>query len=205
MALVTTVPLPPADLEFIAKYNPSLWQDLQGARIFVTGGTGFYGAWLVESFCAVQDMYQLGATLTVLTRDPVNFKLRFPHLASRTDLHYVKGDVRDFEFPSESFTHLIHAATPASATMNLDDPINMFTTIVDGTKRVLEFARKSGVKKFLLTSSGAVYGPQPADVTHMKEGYLGGRTNLLNTLLMAKENVRPSACRPCMGAFTAST
>lgn len=178
MALVTTVPLPPADLEFIAMHDPSLWQDLQGARIFLTGGTGFYGAWLVESFCAVQDIYQLTATLTVLTRDPVNFKQRFPHLAARTDLYYVTGDVRDFKFPEGSFTHLIHAATPASATMNLDDPINMFTTIVDGTKRVLEFARKSGVEKFLLTSSGAVYGPQPADVTHMKEDFFGGPDQL---------------------------
>jgi dTDP-glucose 4,6-dehydratase len=50
----------------------------------------------------------------------------------------------------------------------------MLSTIVEGTKRTLEFAAGHGTKAFLLTSSGAVYGKQPSEMTHVPETYLGG-------------------------------
>ncbi len=49
----------------------------------------------------------------------------------------------------------------------------MIDTIVEGTRRTLEFARQCSARKFLLTSSGAVYGKQPPDMTHIPEEYLG--------------------------------
>jgi dTDP-glucose 4,6-dehydratase len=83
------------------------------------------------------------------------------------------GDVRSFEFPDGQFRFLIHAAgaTNAQTTVNALDSID---TIVQGTRRVLEFARQSGVAKLLFTSSGAVYGSQPAEITHCPESYRGG-------------------------------
>jgi len=45
---------------------------------------------------------------------------------------------------------------------------------VEGTRRVLEFARQSGVRRFLFTSSGAVYGRQPPDLKRIPEDFTGG-------------------------------
>ncbi len=50
----------------------------------------------------------------------------------------------------------------------------MLTTILAGTERALDFAAAHGTRKFLLTSSGAVYGKQPSNLTHIPEDYLGG-------------------------------
>jgi dTDP-glucose 4,6-dehydratase len=49
----------------------------------------------------------------------------------------------------------------------------MLSTIIAGTERTLEFAATHGTQRFLLTSSGAVYGKQPSDMTHVSENYAG--------------------------------
>jgi nucleoside-diphosphate-sugar epimerase len=50
----------------------------------------------------------------------------------------------------------------------------MFDTIVEGTRRALQCSIASSVNRFLLVSSGAVYGNQPAQLTHLSESFEGG-------------------------------
>ncbi len=68
---------------------------------------------------------------------------------------------------------MIHAAADTSVTVSRDNPALVFNVIVEGTKRALEFAKSCGIRQFLLTSSGAVYGKQPEDITHIPEDYPG--------------------------------
>jgi dTDP-glucose 4,6-dehydratase len=163
-------PLPREDLEHILAHTEDLWAELRGSRIFITGGTGFFGMWLLESFCHANDRLSLGAKATVLTRDPDAFASKAPHLAASQELSVIAGDVRDFEFPEGIFSHVIHAATTSSAPV---EPLEMFDTILRGTRRVLEFAAGHGTRKLLFTSSGAVYGRQPPNITHVPEDYCG--------------------------------
>jgi nucleoside-diphosphate-sugar epimerase len=162
------------DLEHILAHTTGLWEELRGERIFVTGGTGFFGCWLLESFAWANDRLGLNAKAVVLTRRPEAFQHQAPHLADHPAIQLYTGDVRSFEFPAGEFSHVIHAATEASVKLNDENPQLMLDTIVEGTQRTLEFARHCGAQKFLLTSSGAVYGKQPPDLTHMPEDYAGG-------------------------------
>ena len=161
------------DLSHILKHTSHLWKEVQGQNIFMTGGTGFFGCWLLESFIYANDRLNLGAKAFVLSRHPEAFAASTPHLANHSSVILLKGDVRTFEFPEGDFRFVIHAATEASAKLNQEDPLLMFDTIVGGTRRTLEFARTHGTCKLLLTSSGAVYGKQPSEMTHISEDYLG--------------------------------
>jgi len=162
-----------SDLDAILDLTPGLWDELRGQRIFITGGTGFFGRWLLESFAHANGRLGLGARAVVLTRHPDAFRRRSPHLAADPAITLQAGDVRDFEFPAGPFGLLIHAATEAGIRFNAMNSALMLDTIVTGTRRALDFANQVGIKKFLLVSSGAVYGRQPPDLERIPEDYAG--------------------------------
>ncbi len=172
----TPEPAPPVDsrdLDSILIKTEHVWQQARGRRIFLTGGTGFFGCWLLESFLAANHAFNLQAQATVLTRSPEQFRSRSPHLANNSAVELIAGDVRDFIFPHGEFSFVIHAATESVPKHTGGRPNEMLSTIVEGTRRCLEFAESHKTKKFLLTSSGAVYGPQPSGMTHIAEDYRG--------------------------------
>jgi nucleoside-diphosphate-sugar epimerase len=137
---------------------------------------------LLESFLWANQKLALKAHAVVLTRRPASVKQSLPHLVLDPSISLHEGDMRDFEFPRGEYSHIIHAATETNPQLQIIDPFDKFTANIEGTRRILDFALASGAKKFLFTSSGAVYGKQPFDMTHIPEYYLGApETNDVTT------------------------
>ena len=129
-------------------------------RVFITGGTGFFGKSILDYLKRHPD-FRADDEWTILSRDPERFQSRNAALLDQgRKIGFFAGDVRDFR-AEDRYDEIIHAATAAVTTMADDE---MTSTIVEGTRHVLAFAKSCGARKILLTSSGAVYGPQVAPV-----------------------------------------
>lgn len=161
------------DLNYILKHTHSVWDEFKNKNIFITGGTGFFGTWLLETFAWANQYFNLNLSVVVLTRDPAAYAKKVPHITSQSMFHFHVGDVCDFIFPPGIFSHVIHAATESSATLNAEHPDIMYRTIVQGTQNTLRCAQHMQAQKFLFVSSGAVYGKQPPEVSHLVEDFSG--------------------------------
>ncbi len=161
------------DLECVAREIGDGWQALDGARIFMTGGTGFIGRWILEAMRHAQQKLGVKFDVIILTRDTAAFKAGAGGLADFDRFSFIRGNVIDFDSPTQRFTHIIHAAADASAQLNAENPRLMFDVIVQGTRRVLDLALQSEGARVLNLSSGAVYGRQPAEISHVAENWLG--------------------------------
>jgi dTDP-glucose 4,6-dehydratase len=168
---------PQDDLAHVFATVGSLWENFKGQRIFISGGTGFFGKWLLETLLYANQQLNLGCRITILSRNPIDFAEMNPHLSDHLLVNFVKGDVRDFVYPEGKYKFVIHAATDVVAPTNV---VDLFSSCLDGTKRVLDFARRAGCTDFLLVSSGAVYGRQPEDMETIPETYTGA-PNTLNS------------------------
>lgn len=166
-------PLPRADVEEVLARVGPLWRDLAGARLLLTGCTGFFGAWLLESLLAAEDAQGLGLEAWVLTRRPEAFGTRFPHLAGHPALRLLAGDVRTFATAGVPFTHVVHGAASSTWGSGPEEADLLREIVLGGTARVLEEARRAGAGSFLFISSGAVYGAQPPDLEGFGEDHPG--------------------------------
>lgn len=166
--------VPDADLDHILAHTTPLWQEMAEARIFITGGTGFFGIWLLEAISAANDRLKVDVGATVLSRDPQRFLARMPHLAQRAEFDWLTGDPTSFAFPSNKHDYILHLATATSAHLGWTDPIEMLKAKLSAISHVLDYGRCAAVRRLLVTSSGAVYGPQPEELSNIPETYGGG-------------------------------
>ncbi|MEM5329953.1 NAD-dependent epimerase/dehydratase family protein [Paraburkholderia sp. JHI2823] len=157
----------------IVDQTAAVWSAFDRARLFITGGTGFIGSWLLEVVQHANRVRGSEIEIVALSRDPDKARAHAPHLFAGTDVTLVKGDVTDFKTDVGSIDLCIHAATDVADPAKASDRLRVFDTNVIGTRNALDFAQAHGASRFLLTSSGAIYGTQPPVLSHMPETFSG--------------------------------
>jgi UDP-glucuronate decarboxylase len=141
-------------------------------KILLTGGTGFFGKALLRQHLTSSNSTDV--VIAVLSRNPGQFLAAHPEFNGHQSISFLKGDIqkRDSLPWEHHFSHVLHAATDSTISSTLT-PLQRYDQIVDGTRNILDLAVATGARRLLLTSSGAIYGPQPADLHAVPEDWSG--------------------------------
>jgi dTDP-glucose 4,6-dehydratase len=161
--------LPGDDLAAILRFGQGGWNELRGARIFLTGGTGFFGKWLIAALARADEELELEIKITVLSRRATDFLESHPEVVDHTALRFLEGDIVSLASGPERYDFIIHAATDTLGVVTPDQEKARFESIIEGTRRVLALARAGGAKRLLNISSGAVYGAAAGKIEGARE------------------------------------
>lgn len=175
------------DLENTALSDDLPINNLQDSIILVTGATGLVGMQMVKSLAAMNRLKGTNISIMALVRNPDKAKSIYAELANRGDITFVKADLNDKEGiikavessynnirvnKADAPFYIIHgAAVTASKTM-VEKPVETIDTAINGTKNMLEVARKLGVNSLVYISSMEVYGSF-TEATYVTEDVMG--------------------------------
>lgn len=115
-------------------------QSYEQKKVFITGNTGFKGAWLSEW------LLSLGAEVTGYSQPPPTTPSLFEQLALRDRIHHIEGDVRD----AKNLRAAIHDARPdvvfhlaaqPLVRLSYDQPVETYQTNIMGTVHLLDAIR----------------------------------------------------------------
>ncbi len=161
------------DLAYVLDETKDLWADLRGQRLFITGGTGFVGTWLVETFVWANRQLLLNATVTVLSRNPERFRDKAPEAAADPSVTFLQGSLSDFEIPAQRVPVRHPRCNGSNRRAHGRRTGRHLRSGISGYEAGSGTRPTSERKRLLFTSSGAVYGKQPPDLPRISEDYPG--------------------------------
>lgn len=144
-------------------------EKLRGCNIFVAGATGLIGSAVVDL------LMQLASALDIRVyasgRNEARASRRFAEYLADSRFRFLKYDVQDALECDVEFQYVINAASNASPNFFANDPVGVMMANILGTKNLLDYGRRHGMRRFLYVSSGEVYGD--GDVDKWEEGDSG--------------------------------
>lgn len=146
---------------------------LKDCSVLITGATGLIGSFITEMLLLGNQKGMCSVQVYAAGRSKERLQNRFRSYKEDSALHLVEYDVCNEITFEDSFDYIIHAASNAYPAAFSKDPIGTIEANLIGTKRLLDYGREHGLKRFLFVSSGEVYGQMPADTPMFLENMSG--------------------------------
>ena len=134
--------------------NKDFWQ---GKRVFITGHTGFKGAWLAFI------LHSFGAEVTGYSLKPPTSPNLFDLIKLDDKIQSIIGDIRNFDDMNQAFTKnkpevVFHLAAQPIVMEGYNNPVSTYSTNIMGTVNILECIRHSeSVRSFVNVTTDKVY------------------------------------------------
>lgn len=142
------------DMEYISKRVEH--EKLDGSRILISGATGLIGKYLVRFLVQC-----CNCSVLAVVRDVSKARMLWEDLGDRVQM--IHSDIVNLKSKDLEVDYMIHGASNTSSRSFSLEPVEIITTAVEGTRRMLEFARENPIKGFLFLSTMEVYGAPSTD------------------------------------------
>jgi UDP-glucose 4-epimerase len=124
-------------------------------KVIVTGGAGFIGSWVVDR------LVEAGNDVIVMDNLSSGSKKNIERHLKNKHFEFLPLDVVDAYKSSDSFSGadlIVHLAAMVSVLGSIEDPVAVFRTNTQATLGLLALAVKHRIRRFVFSSSVAVYG-----------------------------------------------
>ncbi|MGW9596376.1 UDP-glucose 4-epimerase GalE [Streptomyces chartreusis] len=124
----------------------------------ITGGAGYIGAHVARA------MTGAGERVLVLDDLSAGYPARLPEDVPLVEGSSLDGDLLKRVFAEHSVTGVVHLAARKQVAESVAQPTRYYRENVGGLTTLLEAVAEAGIKRFLFSSSAAVYGNPDADL-----------------------------------------
>ena len=125
----------------------------------LTGGAGYIGTHIADEFISNGKSVVIVDSLYQGLESRITF-LRAKHGAP---IPFIKCDIRDYNEIENAIREykidgIVHTAALKAVGESMEKPDEYFQVNLDATKELIEIAKRNGVKRFIFSSTAAVYG-----------------------------------------------
>jgi UDP-N-acetylglucosamine 4-epimerase len=131
---------------------------LRDRRVLITGGAGFIGSNLVESFL------QSGNYVVCLDNFSTGKRKNIESFLNNPNFRLIEGDIRNYDDCLNAVKDIdivFHQAALGSVPRSIKDPITSTEVNIGGFVKMLFASKESGVKRFIYAASSSTYGDHP--------------------------------------------
>lgn len=150
------------DLKSIIDDKNIDWKLLSNKNIYITGATGLIGRNLVNAILYANMNLEINCTIYAHVRNIEKARMLFESQAS-DKLKFIVGDIQDEINCDEKIDYIIHAASQTASKKFIEDPVSTIDIAINGTRNVLNLAKKNNVDSFVYLSTMEVYGRPQTD------------------------------------------
>ncbi len=136
------------------------WEYFRNKTVLVTGATGLIGKQIVKALLLANSKLETNINVIALARNPQKVKDIFGS-TKNNKIKFIYQDIEKNLNYSKNVDDIIHTANSTSSSSFVETPVETISSIVQGTKNILNFAIKSKAKSVVYLSSMEVYGEIP--------------------------------------------
>ncbi len=166
---------------------------LENKTILLTGSTGLIATQIGRTLLECNRLYNSNIHLILHARNIDKLKMKYGEYLNSDNVNYILNDIKDEMKCDLAIDYIIHTASITSSFDFINKPVETIDTLINGTKKVLEFAHTHHIKKVTYLSSLEVYGDIHDEHILIDENNYG-YIDFLNVRSSYSEGKRMSEC-----------